>query len=107
MTKEETEIFLQNFDNFVEETRRNFGQLFQDRQSDRELLEKVYGQEGVGGLKNEFHILSDNVKNQTKTVKKKSEELVEHIEGNTKVIIKETDKPKKRWYQVWRKGTNG
>ncbi len=105
MTEEEKQRFFEKFDKFIEESRKNFGHLFDDIETDARKLDEVYVL--LGKVLSEMHVLTGNVATQTKTVKKEAEHLVEHIEGNTKVIIKEVDKTKKRWYQFWKGGKNG
>ncbi len=105
MTEEEKKVFFEKFDEFIKETRTSFGKLLEDRQYDYEKFDKKLDEIylAVGNMKNETHLLADKTEEQTKTVKKESKELKEHIEGNTKVVIKEVDKTKRRWWQVWKR----
>lgn len=102
MSQDELRVLNDKLDKFMEETRKNFGSVndslntFEKKQEDCFLK--------LGKVENEVYLLNGNVKNQNKTVGRKMEELGEHIEGSTKIVIKEVDKAKKRWFEVWKKG---
>lgn len=95
----EIKILSDKLDKFIEETRRSFGDINESLNTFEKKLEDNYRE--IGKMKDEFYLLKGNIDKQTKTFKRGTNELQESINGNTKVIIKETDKPKKRWYQVW------
>ena len=95
----EFKILSDKLDKFIKETRKNFGSVNDDLNTFEGKQEDVFRK--LGELENEVYLLKDRVENQTKAVKKSTDELKEDIAGSTKVVIKEVDKAKKRWWQRW------
>lgn len=75
--------------NLFKEVRGGFSHLYQDRNTDRDLLEKLYGQDGVGGLKNEMQLFRQSMDELTKAIKGINREIQEQgkqIESSSEEI---------------------
>lgn|SRR3990167_6166688 len=106
MTREEEKIFLTKFDEFIKETRDNFAQLFLDRENDHKLWEEIYKAVGANTSVTNLAVgkveeATKKVEDNTKKVVKQTDQLKEDIAGKTKMVYQETDKPKKRTWQIW------
>lgn len=105
-TKEELQLLVNDFPKFVDETRKNFSSVNGSLNTFEEKLNDIYKMLGRNGT--ETHLLAGSVNKATDKIEKHTEEVKEvgadlqkEIKGSTKVIIKEVDKVKKRWFQFW------
>lgn len=101
----EIKILNDKLGRFIEETRKNFGDINDSLDTFEQRLEDNFRK--TGNLENEFYLLKNAIEDNTKSFNKKTREIKEHIDGGTKVIVKEVDRARKRWYQFWKKNKGG
>ena len=111
-TPEEIDLLAVNFPKFVDETRKNFGAVNDSFDTFEKKLDEIYKKIGLNI--SEVQVLAGNVtdatkkiKNQTKEITESNQDLQKEIAGSTRTITKETEAPKKRWWQVWNKKKGG
>lgn len=101
MTEEDRKTLFE----YLRSIQENVDKILQDKNDDTRAILDKYTELmlAISRLSTQTQISNDETTRLIKTIKGEHKETRELVEGHTKVVVKEVDKTKKRWFQVWKR----